>query len=107
MVPDSVARWQVVCEHRGVDYRWDYDFNVRAGLEKTLAARTLLGFLWAWRDPVQVLKNGEVTEYVADSAQGVVVNQKKNKARVQASLCARHVMKIRCSRCKPIFECIC
>ena len=81
MVPDSAARWQVACEHCGVEYWWDYDFNIRADLEKTLAARTLLGFLWAWGDPVQVLKNGKVTEYVADPVLGVVVNQKTKRAR--------------------------
>ena len=89
MVFDSAARWQVACEHCGVEYWWDYDSNIRAGLEKTLAARTLLGFLWAWGDSVQALKNGKVTEYVADPVQWGWLLSKTKKTSGRARFAVR------------------
>ena len=69
--------WQVAYDHNGVTYWWDYDANVSAGLENARANQELLAFNWAWG----ALKNGEISEYVADPEQGVVINQATNHPR--------------------------
>ena len=63
--------WQVAYDYNGVTYWWDYDANVSAGLENALANQEVLIFNWAWG----ALKNGEISEYVADPEQGLVLNQ--------------------------------
>ena len=69
--------WQVAYDHNGVTYWWDYDANVSAGLENALANHRFLTFNWAWG----TLKNGEISEYVADLKQGFVLNQATKRER--------------------------
>ena len=63
--------WQVAYDHNGVTYWWDYDANVSADLENAFVNQKVLIFNWAWG----ALKNGEISEYVADPEQGLVLNQ--------------------------------
>ena len=69
--------WQVAYDHNGVTYWWDYDANVSAGLENARANHRFLTFNWAWG----TLKNGEISEYVADPEHCVVINQATNHSR--------------------------
>ena len=63
--------WQVAYERSGMQYWWDYDANVRHGLEHSWKFGELLGFHWDWAQR----KEGQISEYVADRLCGFVVNQ--------------------------------
>ncbi len=68
---EEKVRWQVAYNY-DIDYWWDYGTNISLGLEQSLSSGKLLGFDWDWGSR----KNGEISQYIADPMQGVVVNQK-------------------------------
>ncbi len=53
-----------------VDYWWDCDAAASEALEQGLAAEQLVSFSWDWGQ----LKNGKISNYVADPCDGVVRN---------------------------------
>ncbi len=63
-------RWQVLYKRSGVDYWCDYDAAVSEALEQGLATEQLVSFSWDWDQ----LKNGKISNYVADPCNGVVRN---------------------------------
>ncbi len=62
--------WQVLYKNGDVDCWWDYDAAVSEALEQGLATEQLVSFSWDWDQ----LKNGKISNYVADPCNGVVRN---------------------------------
>ncbi len=67
--------WQVLYKRCDVDYWWDYDATVSEALEQGLANNELVTFSWNWGQ----LKNGKISEYVADPCSGIVRNLQNSR----------------------------
>ena len=66
---------QLCVLRRDVDYWWDYDATVSEALEQGLANNELVTFSWNWGQ----LKNGKISEYVADPCSGIVRNLQNSR----------------------------